>query len=203
MPSVEVPDIPRETRLELPAQRTALIVVDMQNDFVHEDGALHVPDAAASVPRIRDLLGRAREAGVRVVFTQDWHEEDDPEFDVWPRHVVRGSWGAEIVDGLDPDRADLVVRKPRYDAFYATGLDHALRVWAVTHLLVVGTVANICVQHTAASGALRWYRVATCEDAISALDRFDLLATLRQLTFLYTGQVASSDAVVFRPADGG
>jgi nicotinamidase-related amidase len=197
MPTVEIPDIPREERLELPASRTALIVVDMQNDFVHEDGALYVPDAAATVPAIDGLVRRARDAGARVVFTQDWHEEDDPEFDIWPRHVVRGGWGAEIVDGLDPGQADMVVRKPRYDAFYATGLDHYLRVWGVTHLLVVGTVANICVQHTAASGALRWYRVAMCEDAVSALERFDLLATLRQMTFLYAGKVATSDAVAF------
>ncbi len=200
MPQVDVPDIPRSDRLELPPDRTALIVVDMQNDFVHEDGALHVPDAAATVPRIRDLAERARAAGARVVYTQDWHPDPDPEFEVWPRHAVMDSWGAEIVDGLDPGSADRVIRKPRYDAFYGTPLDHLLRLWNVRHVVVVGTVANICVQHTAASAALRWYDVAIAEDAVSALTPFDLQSTLRQLTFLYLGRVARSDAIAFAGA---
>ena len=127
MPQVDVPDIPRTDRLELPPDRTALIVVDMQNDLVHEDGALHVPDAAATVSRIRDLAERARAAGARVVYTQDWHPDPDPAFEVWPRHALMDSWGAEIVDGVDPGSADRVIRKPRYDAFYGTPLDHLLR----------------------------------------------------------------------------
>lgn len=202
MPQVDVPDIPRTERLELPADRTALIVVDMQNDFVRPDGALHVPDAAATLPRIRDLAARARTAGARVIYTQDWHPDPDPEFEVWPRHAVMGSWGAEIVEELDVASADRVIRKPRYDAFYGTPLDHLLRLWNVRHVVVVGTVANICVQHTAASAALRWYDVVVAEDAVSALTPFDLSSTLRQLTFLYLGRVAPSAGIAFADAAG-
>jgi nicotinamidase-related amidase len=202
VPQVDVPDIPRTERLELPADRTALIVVDMQNDFVHPEGALHVPDAAATLPRIRDLASRARTAGARVVYTQDWHPDPDPEFEVWPRHAVMGSWGAEIVEELDVASADRVIRKPRYDAFYGTPLDHLLRLWNVRHVVVVGTVANICVQHTAASAALRWYDVVVAEDGVSALTPFDLSSTLRQLTFLYLGRVAPSAGIAFADAAG-
>lgn len=192
MAHVDVPDIPRQSELRLPADATALIVVDMQNDFVDEAGALHVEDAAETVPRIRELADRALDAGARLVYTQDWHSEDDREFDVWPRHAVMDTWGARIVDGLEPDRADRVIRKLRYDAFYGTPLDHLLRDWGIEHVVVVGTVANICVLHTAASAALRWYDVTLVEDAVSALTPFDLDASLRQLDFLYGGRIVRS-----------
>jgi len=161
-----------------------------------------VPDAADTIPCISELASRARNAGARVVFTQDWHTDPDPEFEVWPPHAVIGSWGAEIVDELDPGAADRVIRKPRYDAFYGTSLDHLLRLWGVRHLILTGTVANICMQHTAASAALRWYDVVLAEDAVSALTPFDLQSTLRQLTFLYLGRVAPSDGIVFTAATG-
>jgi nicotinamidase-related amidase len=80
MSVVEIPEIPWTERVELPADRTAVLVVDMQNDFVHEKGALRVPAAAATVGPIRDLLSRARKAEVQVIFTQDWHSPDDEEF---------------------------------------------------------------------------------------------------------------------------
>ena len=200
MTHVDVPDIPRQSELGLPADATALIVVDMQNDFVDEAGALHVPDAAATVPRIHELADRALEAGARLVYTQDWHTEDDREFDVWPRHAVMETWGARIVDGLEPDRADRVIRKLRYDAFYGTPLDHTLRDWGTEHVVVVGTVANICVLHTAASAALRWYDVTLVEDAVSALTPFDLDASLRQLDFLYGGRIVQSADLRLDPA---
>lgn len=67
MASIEVPDIPREASVSLPASTAALIVVDMQHDFVHPDGSLYGPDAQRVVPSIARLLERSREAGVRVV----------------------------------------------------------------------------------------------------------------------------------------
>src|SRR5690606_20680079 len=116
----------------------------------------------------------------RVLYTQDWHPPGDPEFEVWPEHVLMDGWGAEIVPELAPEPDDRVLRKPRYDGFYGTQLDHLLRLWRVHHVVLVGTVANICVLHTAASAALRWYEVTLVEDGISAITPFDLAATLRQ-----------------------
>lgn len=198
MTSVEVPDIPRSDGVELPAANTVVIVVDMQNDFVKEGGSLRVQDAEATVPTLQDVLERARSAGTHVLYTQDWHPVGDPEFAVWPEHVVMNTWGAEIVPELAPREGERVLQKPRYDGFYGTPLDHLLRLWGVRHVVVMGTVANICVLHTASSAALRWYDVTVVADAVSAVTDFDLQATLRQVTFLYQGTVVAAGDLVFR-----
>ena len=88
-----------------------------------------------------------------------------------------------------------MIRKVRYDGFYGTPLDHLLRLWGVETLVICGTVANICVHYTAASAALRWYRVVIPRDAVSALDPFDLESSLRQTAFLFAGQVTTADGL--------
>lgn len=193
----EVPEVPIEASVRLDAERSAVLVVDMQHDFVHVDGALYGPDAARAVPVIEGLLQRARGAGARIMYTQDWHGDDDPEFSIWGEHAKADSWGAEIVAPLAPQRGDEVFRKLRYDAFYGTALDHRLRTLGVRHLVIAGTVANICVLHTAGSAALRHYDVVLVDDGIGALTAFDRAATLRQVTFLYRGRVTSADGVTF------
>jgi nicotinamidase-related amidase len=197
-----VPEIAVHDRVAVDPASTALVVVDMQNDFVTEGGTLVVPDAAGTVPAIATLLDAAREAGAHVVFTQDTHGPGDPEFRIWPEHVLEGSWGWEIVAGLAPRAGETVLRKPRYDAFYGTPLDHLLRVWGVRTLVVCGTVANICVHYTAASAALRWYDVVIPRDAVSALDPFDLAASLRQTAFLFAGRVTTVGGLEFDAAAG-
>lgn len=179
-------------RVELPARETAVIVVDMQNDFVHPKGALFVPEAPKTVPAIAKLLEKARKAGVPVFYTQDWHGEEDPEFAIWGRHAVAGTWGAEIVEELKPHEGDTLIKKLRYDGFYGTPLDHLLRLKGVKRLVVVGTVANICVLHTAGSAALRWYEVVVPMDGVSALNEGDYHFALRQIDFLYRGSVVRS-----------
>ena len=191
MPSIELPPYEDHAEVRVDPVRTALIVVDMQNDFVSEGGSLRVPDAAATVPAIASLLELARVEGMPVVFTQDTHRDGDPEWRIWPEHAREGSWGWQIVDALAPGADETVIRKVRYDAFYGTPLDHLLRLWGVQTLLICGTVANICVHYTAASAALRWYEVVIPRDAVSALEPFDLEASLRQTAFLFAGRVTT------------
>lgn len=187
--AVDVPDIPYEESLTLPAERTAVVVVDMQNDFVKPEGSLFVDAAAKTLPAISDLLDRARTAGTHVAFTQDTHYEGDPEWNVWPEHCRVDTWGWKIVDELEPRGDERVFRKNRYDGFYGTDLEHALsRVWRVDNLVVVGTVANICVAHTAGSAGLRWFNLAVPADGVSALTPFDQAMLLRQVSFLYNGK---------------
>ena len=193
--SVDVPPYALHDEVRVDPARTALVVVDMQNDFVRPEGALHVPDAAATIPVIAGLVERARSSGMRCVFTQDTHDEGDPEWRIWPEHARRGTWGWQIVDELAPRGDELIVPKVRYDAFYGTALDHMLRVWGVDTLVLCGTVANICVHYTAASAALRWYDVIVPRDAVSALEPFDLEASLRQTAFLFAGRVTTAGAV--------
>ena len=195
MRSIEVPEYEIHDEVRVDPAKTALVVVDMQNDFVKEGGTLVVPDAEATLPKLQDLLDLARGSGMKVVFTQDTHAEGDPEWEIWPEHVREGSWGWEIVGELTPREDELVIRKVRYDAFYGTHLDHYLRVWGVDTLVICGTVANICVHYTAASAALRWFEVVVPRDATSALDPFDLEASLRQTSFLFAGKITESKSV--------
>ena len=196
---IEVPDYDVQAHVHVDPARTALVVVDMQNDFVREGGGLLVPDAEATIPAIRMLLELARANGVRVVYSQDTHRDGDPEWRIWPEHAREGSWGWEIVDELAPAPDDVVLRKPRYDAFHGTPLDHLLRLWGVDTLVMCGTVANICVHYTAASAALRWYEVVIPRDAISALDPFDLESSLRQTALVLDGRITTAAALIFGP----
>jgi nicotinamidase-related amidase len=193
-----VPEYAVQDEVCVDPARTALLVIDMQNDFVKQGGSLLVPDAEATVPAIRGLLELARASRVRVVYSQATHRQGDPEWDVWPEHCREGSWGWEIVAELAPGADDTVLRKVRYDAFYGTPLDHLLRLWGVDTLVICGTVANISVQYTAASAALRWYAVVIPRDAISALEPFDLEASLRQTAFVFAGRVTTANAVRMR-----
>ena len=193
MRSVQVPEYEIHDEVRVDPARTALVVVDMQNDFVKEGGTLVVPDAQATIPKVKSLLDFARGSGMKVIFTQDTHEEGDPEWEIWPEHVRKGSWGWEIVDELRPLEGELVLNKVRYDAFYGTHLDHFLRIWGIGTLVICGTVANICVHYTAASAALRWFEVVIPKDATSALDPFDLEASLRQTSFLFAGKITESE----------
>lgn len=195
---VRVPRVNIVDRVSIPSKRAAVIVVDMQNDFAHPNGRLYAPSSREIIPRIASLLERARRSGVRVIYTKDTHYGDDPvEFPIWGPHVIRGTWGWEIVDELKPREGDIVVEKMRYDAFFGTPLDHILRMYGVQHLVVTGTVANICVLHTVASARLRLYDVVVPVDAVAALNEFDYAAALRQMDFLYRVTLTKTDGVEF------
>jgi nicotinamidase-related amidase len=193
--SYEVPPYAVQDAVVIDPARTALIVIDMQNDFVQRGGSLLVPDAEATVPAIRRLLELARLNRMRVVYSQDTHRLGDPEWEIWPEHCLEGTWGWEIIAELAPGVDDTVLRKLRYDAFFGTSLDHLLRLWGIDTLIVCGTVANIGVQYTAASAALRWYHVVIPRDAISALEPFDLEASLRQTAFVFAGWLTTAAGV--------
>jgi nicotinamidase-related amidase len=193
--SFEVPPYAVEDAVLVDPARTALVVIDMQNDFVQRGGSLLVPDAEATIPAIRRLLELARLNRMRVVYGQDTHHRGDPEWEMWPEHCLEGSWGWEIIAELAPGVDDTVLRKVSYDAFFGTSLDYLLRLWGVDTLIICGTVANIGVQYTAASAALRWYHVVIPRDAISALEPFDLEASLRQTAFVFAGRVTTAGGV--------
>jgi len=192
---VEVPEYELRDRVQLDPATTAVVVIDMQNDFVKAGGSLQVPDAQGTIKAIQGLIERARESGARVVYSQDTHGEGDPEFDIWPEHAREGTWGWQIVDELTPAPGETVIRKPRYDAFYATDLEQRLEEWGTRTLVICGTVANICVHYTAASAAIRWYGVVIPRDATSALEPFDLQASLRQTAFLFAGVITDSAGI--------
>jgi nicotinamidase-related amidase len=182
---------------------TAVVVVDMQNGFCHPDGSLYAPGSEAAIDDVAALVERARDAGARVVYTRDVHPPEQfegahyyDEFERWGEHVVEGSWEAEVVDELDVREEDHVVVKHTYDAFYRTNLEGHLDVHGVDDLLVCGTLANVCVLHTAASAGLRDYRPVLVTDAIGYVEEDHREYAVEHADWLF-GETATLDEIEF------
>ncbi len=127
---VEVPELNFKESIELNSKKSALIIVDMQNDFVKEGGSLLVPAANETISNIKFLIDQARKKETPVVYTQDTHFEGDKEWAIWPEHCRKGTKGWQIIDELKPEENDMVFEKNRYDGFYGTNLEHYLKhVW--------------------------------------------------------------------------
>ena len=150
----------------VPGRKSALLVVDVQNDFADAQGSLYVRGGEAVVPVVNHEVARAQAEGRLVVYTQDWHPEHTPHFQldggVWPVHCVAGSWGAEFVRGLviagpvvrkgtggEDGYSGFSVRDPKSGASAPTELEKLLRDAAVSELLVVGLATDYCVKETA------------------------------------------------------
>jgi nicotinamidase-related amidase len=195
--NVTVPEYKTLPEVKLDPRGTALVVVDMQVDFVRPKGKLCVPEASKTIPNILHLISEARKAKCPVFFTQDWHRPDDPEFSFWPLHAVAETPGARVVPQLKPLPVDYFIRKKTYDAFFGTEFDLILRQKGIRTLVITGTVANICVLHTASSACLRGYGVVVPEDATSSLTPFDQAAALRQISFVYHGKISRASGIRF------
>ncbi len=151
-------------------QRSALLVIDMINDFASPGGALFSEPVGAIVPAVAREVHRAYGASEHVIFVADAHREDDPEFALFPPHALPGT-GRDIVDMLDTSRAAVpVLEKSRYSAFYGTRLDEILRDLRVSELRLVGNCTNICVFFTAADAANRGYGLQVVRDAVASFD---------------------------------
>ncbi|MGQ4554386.1 isochorismatase family protein [Halobellus sp. GM3] len=184
-------------------ERTAVVVVDMQNGFCHPDGSLHAPGSESVVDDVDALVSDARDAGAQIVYTRDVHPPEQfegahyyDEFDRWGEHVVEGSWEADIVEELDVRPNDHVVEKHTYDAFYETELDGWLTARRIDDLLICGTLANVCVLHTAGSAGLRDYRPVLVADAIGAVEEDHREYALEHADWLF-GEVLQREAVEF------
>ncbi|WP_435100710.1 cysteine hydrolase family protein [Halarchaeum sp. P4] len=180
---------------------TALVVVDMQNGFCHPDGSLYAPASEDAIDPCLELVEQARDAGASVVYTRDVHPEGQfedthyyDEFDRWGEHVVEGSWDAELVAEL-PD-ADHVVEKHTYDAFYRTDLEGYLETHGIDDLVICGTLANVCVLHTASSAGLRDYRPVVVEDALGYIDEEHREYATEHAAWLF-GETATRDAIEY------
>ena len=161
---------------------TALVVVDLQNDFTLPTGSLYVPGGEEVVDLVNAEVDAAAAAGARVVYTQDWHPEHTPHFEadggLWPVHCVAGTPGAELVEGLHlvpgPQGEVERIRKGTgtedgYSAFSevdlasgataSTRLGVLLDAAGVRSLVVVGLAGDYCVKATAVDGARLGYDV--------------------------------------------
>ena len=129
--------------------KTALIVMDMLNDFLDPGGSLYVgAQAREIIPFVAQKIAEFRAPGRVVIFVCDAHAADDPEFRVFPAHTVKGSWGAGIIPELTPAPGDYRVEKTRHSAFDHTNLDDLLKQEQVEEVHVVGVMTSICVLST-------------------------------------------------------
>jgi nicotinamidase/pyrazinamidase len=168
--------------------RTALIVVDVQNDFADPRGSLYVAEGERTIPVINRLVAAARDAGALVVYTQDWHPEVTPHFaeygGLWPSHCVQGTWGAEPHPDLD--FAGEIVRtgaggEDGYSGFFhrdlttgeegPTALRGLLEERGVERLVVVGLATDYCVKETALDARGLGYPTTVLLEAIRPVER--------------------------------
>jgi nicotinamidase-related amidase len=189
--------------MALDSDTTALVVVDMQNGFCHPDGSLYAPPSEEAIEPVTGLVERARDAGVQVVYTRDVHPPEQfedthyyDEFDRWGEHVLEDSREAELVEELDVREEDLVVEKHTYDAFHETQLDGWLSARDIRDLVICGTLANVCVLHTASSAGLRDYRPIVVEDAVGYIEASDREYALEHADWLF-GELASREDLTF------
>jgi ureidoacrylate peracid hydrolase len=184
---------------------TALLVIDMQNDFCDDEGASakngeDVRLIRVIVPTLRDLTVAARRAGVLVVFVRASHDEVTNS-DAWLERrrgraalsCTEGTWGADWYADLRPHAGDAVVTKHRYSAFINTPLDLILRSRGIRTIVPTGTATNVCVESTARDGHMLDYYVVLPEDAAVTTHRPAHDSTLYNIRTYFGDVVTSAD----------
>ena len=169
----------------LDPKSTALIVQDMQNDVIIEGGAFAESGAPAhaiaqnAVANVADLAAACRAAGVPVIHV--WYlvekgapglKQNAPLFQGVKdgNALVRGTWGAASVDGLEPQDGDHIIEKMRMNGFYKTRLDILLRGLGVETLIITGAWTNMSIEHTARHAADAGYRAVVASDGTSTVN---------------------------------
>jgi nicotinamidase/pyrazinamidase len=168
-------------------ERTALLVVDVQNDFADPAGSLYVREGERVVPVANREIERAQARGALVVYTQDWHPEHTPHFQrdggIWPVHCVAGTWGArlhpdlqvvgEVVrkgTGGEDGYSGFTVRDPQGGTEHATDLEGLLRERSIERTVVTGLATDYCVRETALDAIRLGFETVVLSDGIRAVD---------------------------------
>jgi nicotinamidase/pyrazinamidase len=168
-------------------ERTALVVVDVQNDFADPEGSLYVQGGEQVVDVANREIARARDAGALVVYTQDWHPPDTPHFEkdggTWPVHCVRDTWGAEPHPRLDvagevvrkgtggeDGYSGFTVRDPASGEESSTVLERLLRDRGVERVVVLGLATDYCVKDTALDAVARGFDTEVLTEGIRPVD---------------------------------
>jgi nicotinamidase/pyrazinamidase len=167
--------------------RTALVVVDVQNDFADPEGSLSVDGGVDVVRAVNAEVAAATSAGAPVFYTQDWHPADTPHFakdgGTWPVHCVQGTWGAQLHPDLtvtgevvrkgehgEDGYSGFSMRDPRSGEVVPTRLAALLRDAGAQDLVVVGLATDYCVRATALDGREQGWPVSVPWGAVAAVD---------------------------------
>jgi len=208
---MEKPDI------RLDPRRCALLLIDMQNDFVSPGGfnsrqGKNCGPMQSIIPTIQ-FLAQELPADLKRIHIATIREPDGSD-NHWRRHkivpqkvrnnlenrsddinMLRGTWGAEIVDALKPGPADPIFLKRRYSAFYGTDLEMCLRCWNIDTLIFTGVVTEICVETTVRSAFVRDFDVIVAQDAVASFNEAAYRASLRLIADAF-GMVLPAAKVV-------
>lgn len=166
---------------------TALLIVDVQNDFADPDGSLYVRGGESVVPLIDAEVSDAKAVGARVFYTQDWHPASTPHFardgGIWPVHCVADTWGARLHPGLrvegpvvrkgqhgEDGYSGFTMRDPLSGRTEPTELEGLLRAAGVEHLVVAGLATDYCVEATVLDARALGFAVTVLTSAIRAVD---------------------------------
>ena len=188
-------------------EKTALLVVDMQNFFVEEGQALAVPAARDLAPNINRLAQAMRQSGGAVVWIQMTLDEED--LNRWPvflsvngkrerfKSVADGEYGHRIWKAMAVSEEDLIVRKRRFSAFIqgSSDLHDILRNKGIDTLIIAGTLTNVCCESTARDAMMLNYRVLMVSDANATVTAEAHRAALMNILFVF-GDVQTTDEVI-------
>lgn len=180
---------------------TALLVIDMQNDFVRKDGVLHVPGIDDRLSAYRMFIEECRKRGLPIIYTRHvFDAANNPiEAELFPvllKEGLRpGTRGHAIIDELAPDPGDTVMEKTRYNAFFKTDLDAVLATKGITHVIITGTMTEICCHSTARGAMERNFRVLFPSDLNFSADPNVHMVTLGVIG-MCIGTVATAEEVL-------
>lgn len=189
-------------RMKLRKGKACLLVVDMQNEFLSEGGAVFFHYAAEIVPNLKRIIAASRRASIPLVFTG--HAHQDPKVDggmtaeFWPEikrgeSLIKGTRGVKVFAGVKPAAGDKMIWKHRYSAFYNTDLEIVLRGLGVTDLIITGVLTNVCCESTARDAFFRDFRVFFVADATATTEPDFHVASLKNLAYAFAYVLTTKD----------
>ena len=178
----------------------AILVIDMQHDFIDDDAPITCHQGREIVPRLQELLDAARAARLPIIYTHEAHRASRIDFgrelDYGEiLHCLEGSRGVEIIPELRPRADDYILVKRRYSAFFATDLDLLLKGLGVDTVVLTGVATDVCVRATAQDAMQLDYRVIVPRECVAgtSVSRHD--AALENIAYVF-GKVFSLSAVI-------
>ncbi|MFZ2446112.1 MAG: isochorismatase family cysteine hydrolase [Syntrophobacteraceae bacterium] len=172
-----------------------LLVIDLLNDFMDPRGALYCGDEARRIiPVIRSLVDEFRGAGEPVIFLRDAHAPADKEFELFPRHAVKGSWGSDIIPELAVAGGRTIVDKTRFSGFYGNNLAELLLEFAPREVWVTGVLTSICVMDTTGGLRNRNYSAVIPVNAVADIDPASHEFALARMKKVYGARLVEARA---------
>jgi ureidoacrylate peracid hydrolase len=181
--------------------KTALLVIDMQNDFVKENSVLEIKEAKKFIHEFEDFIKNCRDKGMTIIYTRHiFDPKMNPiETKLFPKLLNYGlreySKGSEIIEEIKPKKRDIVIKKRRYDSFFNTRLEKILIEKGISNIIITGLMTNICCESTARTAMMKDFNVLFCSDLTFTSNPELQKATLNNISSHF-GMVVSSKNII-------